>query len=130
MCATYRSPSQNQNYFFDNIDKCLDVYSSYERVALGDDFNAHVGGKLFDTFLYQYEITSINRNPTCYKNTNIPSCIDRMLKNSPKSLFKTEAVFTELSDFHKLVLSVFKLPFLKVKANKNFTYTGTLQIRR
>ena len=109
LCATYRAPSQNHNYFFDNIDKCLVVYSTYERVALGCDFNAHVGGKLFDTFLYQYEITSINRNPTRYKNSNTPSCIDHMLTNSPKSLFQKETVFTGLSDFHQFVLSVFKL---------------------
>ena len=52
LCATYRAPSQNHNYFFDNIDKGLDVYSTYERVALAGDFNAKVGEKSFDTFLY------------------------------------------------------------------------------
>ena len=31
------------------------------------------------------------------------------------SFFKTETVFTGLSDFHKLVLSVFKLHFSKAK---------------
>ena len=50
LCATYRAPSQNHNYFFDNIDKCLDVYSTYERVALTGDFNAQVGGKSFNFF--------------------------------------------------------------------------------
>ena len=34
------------------------------------------------------------------------------------SFFKTETVFTGLSDFHKLVLSVFKLHFSKVKARE------------
>ena len=38
LCATYRAPSQNHNYFFDNIDKGLDAYSTYERVALAGDF--------------------------------------------------------------------------------------------
>ena len=118
LCATYRAPSQNHNYFFDNIDKCLDMYSTYERVILASDL------KSFDTFLYQHELTSINRNPTCYKNPNNPSCIDHILTNSPKSFFKTETVFTGLSDFHKLVLSVFKLHFSKAKAKeisyKNF----------
>ena len=52
LCATYRAPSQNHNYFFDNIDKGLDVYSTYERVALAGDFNAKVSEKSFDTFLY------------------------------------------------------------------------------
>ena len=106
LCTAYRTPSQNHNYFLDNIDKCLDVYSTYERVALAGDFNAQVGEKSFDTFLYQHELTFINRYPTCYKNPNNPCCIDDILTNSPMSLFKTETVFTGLSDFHKLVLSV------------------------
>ena len=116
--ATYCPPSQNLNYFFDNIDKSLDVHSTYERVTLAGNFNAQVVEKLFDTFLYQHELTSINRNRTCCKNPNNPSCIDHILTNSPKSFFKTETVFTGLSDFHKLVLSVFKLHFSKVKAKE------------
>ena len=124
LCATYRAPSQNHNCSFDNIDKCLDVYSTYERFALAGDFNAQVGEKSLNTFLYQHEFASINRTPTCYKNPNNPSCIDHISTNSPKSFFKTETVFTRLSDFHKLVLSVFKLHFSKAKAKeisyKNF----------
>ena len=42
LCATYRPTSQNHNQFSDNIDKGLDVYSTYERVALAGDFNAQV----------------------------------------------------------------------------------------
>ena len=114
LCATYRAPSQNHNYFFDNIDKCLVVYSTYESVALAGDFNAQVGEKSFDTFLYQRELTSI----TCCKNPNNPSCIDHVLSNSPKSFSKTETVFTRLSDFHKLVLSALKLHFSKAKAKE------------
>ena len=116
LCTTYPAPIQNHNYFFDNIDKGLDVYSTYERVALAGDFNSQVGEKSFHTFLYQYELTSINRYPMCYKNPNNPSCIDHNLTNSPKSFFKIGTVFTGLSDFHKLVLSVFKLHFSKVMA--------------
>ena len=78
MRATYRAPSQNYNYYFDNIDKCLDVYSTYEKLALADDFNTQVGQKSFDTFFNQHELTSINRYPTCYKNPNNPICIDHI----------------------------------------------------
>ena len=118
MCATYRAHSQNHNYFFDNIDKCLDVYSTYGRVALAGNFNPQVGEKSFDTFLYSHEFTSINRNPTRYKNPNNASCIDHILTNSPKCCFKRETVFTGLSDFHKLVLSLFNLYFSKAKAKE------------
>ena len=118
LCATYRARSQNHKYFFYNIDKGLDKYSTYERVALAGDFKAQVGGKSFDTFLYQHKLTSINSYPKCYKNPNNSSCIDHNLTNSSKSFFKTETVFTGLSGFHKLVLSVFKLHFLKAQAKE------------
>ena len=51
LCATYRAPSQNHNYFFDDIDEGLDLYSTYERVTLAGGFNAQVGEKSFDTFI-------------------------------------------------------------------------------
>ena len=40
LCATYRAPYQNHNYFFHNIDKYLDVHSTYKRVVVAGDFNA------------------------------------------------------------------------------------------
>ena len=44
------APYQNLNYFFDNVDKCLDVYSTYERVVLAADLSAKVGERSFDFF--------------------------------------------------------------------------------
>ena len=76
------------------------MYSTYKKVALACCFTVQVGEKSFDSFLYQYEITSINKNPTSYKKAN--------------SLLKTETVFRGLSDFHKLALSVFSLLLFKI----------------
>ena len=94
------------------------MYSTYEQVALTGNCNAQVRENLFDTLLYQHELSSINKKPTCYKNPNKPSCIDHILRNSLRSFFKTDTVFTWLSDFDKLVLSAFKLHFLKAKAKE------------
>ena len=44
--------------------------------------------------------------------------MDHILTNSPNSFFITETVFTRLSDFHKLVLSIFRLHFSKAKAKE------------
>ena len=74
--------------------------------------------KLFATFLYQHELTSINRYLMCYKNPNNLSCVDHFLAKSRKSFFKNRNYFTGLPDFHKLVLSVFKLHFSKAKAKE------------
>ena len=76
------------------------------------DFHGQ-GEKCIDTFLYQHELKSLNKEATCYNNPNNPSCIDLILANSPRSFFNTETYFTGLSDCHKLFLSVFKTIFSK-----------------
>ena len=81
-------------------------------------FNAQIEEIYLATFLYQHELTNINKELTCYKSSESLSCIDFILSNRPGSFFKTNAVFTGLSDFHKLVLSVFKTTFPKSKRNE------------
>ena len=115
LCGTYHPPSQSDQYYFDNIDKALDVYCQYEKIMLVGDFNAQIGEKCFDDFLFQHELRSVNDRPTCYKNPDKPSCIDFILTNSPLSFHKSDCLFTGLSDCHKLVLSVFKTTFSKSK---------------
>jgi len=119
--GTYHPPSQCDQYFFDNVDKALDVYIGYENLLLVGDFNAQEGETIFDTFLYQHELKAINKQPTCYKNVDNPSCVDIFLTNKPKLFFKSESLFTGLSDCHKLVLTVFKTTFSKSKP-KEITY--------
>ena len=111
----YHPPSQPDQYFFDSLDKALDISCSYEKVVLVGDFDAKIGETCLDNFLFQHELQSINKEPTCFKNAHNPSCIDLILTNSPRSFFKTETLFTGLSDFHKLVTAVFKTTFLKSK---------------
>ena len=110
----YHPPSQNEQYVFDNVDKALDIYCSYDKTVLAD-FNSQEGESLLDTYLYQHELHSINKNPTCYENQNSPSNIDLILTNYSKSFFKTDIIFTGLFDFHKIVLSVFETTFTKSK---------------
>ena len=124
MCVTYCSPSQNDNYFFDNFDNGLDVYFIHEKFVLARDFNAQVDETLLDTFLYQHKRTSM-----CYKNPNNSSGIDHILTNSSKSVFKTESVFRGFSDFPKLVLSVFNLLFSNVKAKEFCTGIARTSMR-
>ena len=68
-----------------------------------------------DNFLFQHELQSINKEPTCFKNAHNTICIDFILTNSPRSFFQTETLFIGLTNFHKLVISVFETTFLKSK---------------
>ena len=105
-------------YFFDNTDKALDVYSTYEKVILVGGFNSRISENCIDNFMYQHNLQSINKEPLCYKNPNNPSCIDLFLINSPRSFYQTETFFTGLPNFHRLVLSIFKTTFTKSKAKE------------
>ena len=119
--GTYHPPSQNDQYYFDCLDKALDNYSSDEKCIPTGDFNAQQSECVFDLFLYQHDLTNLVKEGTCYKNPGNPSCIDLYLTNSPLSFQNTSSVFTGLSDFHKLVLTVFKTTFIK-STPKEFFY--------
>ena len=108
--GTYHPPSQNDQYYFDCLDKALDVYSNYEKVILTGDFNAQVSECVFDSFLYQYDLTNLVKQGTCNKNPRNPTCIDLYLTNDPLSFQNTSSLFTGFSDFYKLVLTVLKRP--------------------
>ena len=53
--------------------------------------------------------------PTCYKNPDRPSCKDFILTNCPRSFQNSCAIETELSDFHKMVVTVMKTTYRKLE---------------
>ena len=62
-----------------------------------------------------YNLKSLVKQKTCFKNPDNPSCIDLILTNSPRS-FQDSSVFeTGLSNFHKLIITVLKQYFPKPK---------------
>ena len=118
--GTYYPPFQNDQCYFDCLDKVLDVYSSYEKVILTGGFNAQQSECVFDSVFFQHDLTHLVKEGTCYKNPLNPSCIDLYLTNSPLGFQSTWSVFTGLSDFHKLILTVFKTTFVKSKPKELF----------
>ena len=48
--AMYHPPSQPDQYFFNTLDKALDVYSNYENVLLIGDFIVQIEARHLDTF--------------------------------------------------------------------------------
>ena len=48
------------------------------------------------------------KEPTCYKNLDNPTCVDLVLTNCPKNFQESPTLETGLSDFQKMVLTVFK----------------------
>ena len=54
--GTYHPPAQNDQYFFNCIDKALDTYSNYDNVLLAGDFNAEDDEPCLSNFLYQHDL--------------------------------------------------------------------------
>ena len=62
-----------------------------------------------EEFCNLYSLRNLIKRPICFKNPGNPKVIDRLLTNGPRSFFNSDALETELSDFHKLTLTVFKI---------------------
>ena len=76
-CGCYHSPSQSNQYFFENIGKALDKYSKHwDKFMLVGDFNAEELEPCPSQFLYEYNVKNIVKESTCFKNILNPSCID------------------------------------------------------
>ena len=70
--------------------------------------------RLCSHFCKSYSQHSLIKQPTRFKNTENPSCIDLFLTNKPRS-FQTKCIIeTGLSDFHRMTISVLKMHFRKV----------------
>ena len=77
--GTYHPPAQNDQYFFDSIDKALDTYSNYDNVLLAGDFNAEDDGSCLSTFLYQHDLYNLVKVGPCFKNSSQSLSIDLFL---------------------------------------------------
>ena len=89
----------------------LDIYSSqYEHFIVMEDFNVEVENRDMEEFCKNYNLKSLIRVPTCYKNPKNPSFVDLMLTNSQRSLQSSCAIETGLSDFRRMTVTVMK-PF-------------------
>ena len=51
LVGRYHPLSQNDHYFFENLDKAINVYSHYEKVLLVRNFNGEISELCLDSFL-------------------------------------------------------------------------------
>ena len=71
-------------------------------------------GKCMNDFSESYNLSSLIRESTCYKNPENPSCIDLFLMNFPNSFQNFGVVETGLSDFHRMIVTVMKTSFQRL----------------
>ena len=111
LCRTYHPSSQGDEYFFNNLDKALDIYSKYDKVLFVGDFNTEIVEQHIESFLYMHELCDLVKGKTCVKNIQDPSCIDLLSTNNFYAFQQTITICTGVSDCHKLVLTVLKTTF-------------------
>ena len=116
LCCSY---NPNKNTISDNLEilrRNLDLYSAqYENLIMIGDFNSDVNQSCMKAFFESYNLSSLIKEPTCYKNPQNPSCIDLILTNSPYSFQNSCVIETGLSDFDKMTVTVTKTSYEKLK---------------
>ena len=103
-----------------------DFYSTtYDNLMLVGNLNAEINLQCVKLFCANYDLSSLIKVPTCYKNPEKPSCISLLLTNRPKGFQNSSVVETGLSDFHKINIAVMTTTFEKLKPRVCFLGTGT-----
>ena len=115
----YHPPRQQGEYFLKHVNYALDTYRQiYKKFILAGDFNLHETDPIMSEFLIKNDAKNLVREKTCFKNYVNPSCIDLFITNSSLSFQNTTTFASDLSDFHKMILTVLKTTFQKVKAKE------------
>ena len=99
------------------LEKFLDFhFSNCEKVLILGDFNVWVNEQHMQSFSETYDLKSLTKEQTCYKNVNSPTCIYLILTNVPRSFQSTCGVVeTGLLDFHQITLTVMRKSFKKIR---------------
>ena len=79
------------------------------------DLNVESPDPVLNEFCNVYKLFSLVKEPTCFKNSDNPSCIDLFLTNRSRSFQNTLTIETAVSDFHKMVIAVMKVFYKKQK---------------
>ena len=77
--------------------------------------NVESSDPVLNNFCNVYNLFSLFKEPTCFKNPDNPSYIDLFLTNRPRSFQNTLTIETGISDFHKMVITVMKVFYKKQK---------------
>ena len=91
--------------------------AKYENIIITGDFNAEISEPNLASFCTFYNFKSLISKSTCYKNPDNSSCIHLILTNCPNYFQNSSAFETGLSDFHKLILTLFKSEISQQRPN-------------
>ena len=115
LCGTYNPQKSLTLNHLATISMYIDQFAAYfDNIILLGDFNAEVTEDAMAEFCGLFNLKSLIKVPTCYKNLDNPSCITNKFNSFQNSI----AIESGLSDFHKLTVTVLKTIFKKLPPKK------------
>ena len=114
--AGYNPKKERIAQFLGNIGISLDnLIGNYDNLILIGDFNSEMEEENIKEFCETYNLHNLIKDPTCFKSVQNPTSIDVILTNKIKSFENSFTLETGLSDHHKMIITVLKTYFEKIK---------------
>ena len=114
--CSYNPNKNNIGNHLKALSGFLDSHSStYEKILILGDFNIEVDDQNMKTFCDSYSLTSLIKQPTCYKNPSHPKCIDLILTNVSRSFQTTYVIETGLSNFHLKIARILQTMSMTIR---------------
>ena len=92
--------------------------TKYENILILGDFNSAMSEEAMEEFCQPYDLDTLIKEQTSYKNADNPSSIDVILTNKKEYFANNSTMETGILDHHKMVITV-----LRVYVNKNTPVT-------
>ena len=116
LCCSYDSDIDNISNCLHNLNKGLEVYRKhYNNLLILGDFNSELKDSSLNDFSNVKDLKSLKKELTCFKNSKKLSVIDFFLMNRSRYFQNISAIETGISDFHKLLVTVLKMFYKKLK---------------
>ena len=116
--GAYKPPAVKNDVFLNELHNALSFYSTkYDNFLIIGDLNIPLGNQCLNDFCDTFSLKHLIKDATCFKSAN-PSCIDHIITNASSRFMKSCTLETGISDFHKLVMTVFRGTFAKGKPKK------------
>ena len=112
--GTYHPKIQSDSYYFNNLNKALDLYSHYDKKLLVGDFNTELSDA-WSIFSNNLTLKALSKKKPASKIQIILAPSTFFLTSNSLAFQNTKTAFAGLSDCHKLVLRVLKTTFSKNK---------------
>ena len=114
VAGVYKPPNLSETDFTTNLETIISKLSNnYEKSFLMRDFNMTTSNPILSQLLDTFALSPLNICPTCFNNSENPSCIGLLLINFKPSFMKTNVFETGISDHHKMISTIMKLHFTR-----------------